>query len=181
MKRYLHTFLWAALLAITAISCKPQPSPTKPQPLDSVYITMDLRMHGDYYGSGHSVYSLDLLSEGLEFDSLGYIVGSGCNLYLSDIFAQADSTLRLPAGQYQMDSIAREKTFLRGMDFEGNVTGTYLLVIEDNQLKRIQLFHTGSMLVNYEEDDVEMTFQLYNADSTIVYRATFRGLTDTAL
>jgi hypothetical protein len=80
-----------------------------------------------------------------------------------------------------MDSIAREKTFLRGMDFEGNVTGTYLLVIEENQLKRIQLFETGSMRVEYDEDDIEMSFLLYSADSTMVYRATCNGMTDTEL
>ena len=80
-----------------------------------------------------------------------------------------------------MDSTAREMRFLPGMDFEGNVTGTYLLVIEDNQLKRIQLFETGSMQVEYDEDDVEMSFLLYSADSTMVYRATYNGMTDTEL
>ena len=185
MKQYiqpvLYILLLSLLLTILAISCKPQPTPSKPQPLDSVYTTMDLRLHGDYYESGHSVYSLDLLSEGLAFDSLGYIVGTGCNLYLSDIFVHIDSTLRLPAGEYLMDSTAREMRFLPGMDFEGNVTGTYLLVIEDNQLKRIQLFETGSMQVEYDEDDVEMSFLLYSADSTMVYRATYNGVTDTEL
>ena len=33
----------------------------------------------------------------------------------------------------------------------------------------------------YDEDDVEMSFLLYNADSTMVYRATYNGVTDTEL
>jgi hypothetical protein len=37
------------------------------------------------------------------------------------------------------------------------------------------------MRVEYDEDDVEMSFLLYSADSTMVYRATYNGMTDTEL
>ena len=45
-------------------------------------------------------------------------------------------------------------TFLRGMSFEGNVTGTYVLVITEDQIQRILLMTGGNMTIAYEADDV---------------------------
>ena len=94
-----------------AVACTPHNKPTKPttnQQVDSIYTESDFRRYDDYYNSGHQVYAIDLLSEGLDYDSTGHIVGTGCNLYLSDIFAPKDSIMRLPAGTYTMDSVAKE-------------------------------------------------------------------------
>ena len=92
-------------------------------------------------------------------------------LFLSDIFVHANS---LVAGHYEMDSVAKEMTFLRGMDFEGNITGTYLLHINENQIQKIVLFTGGSMDIEYLEDDILLDFSLYTTDSTL-YRATYQG------
>lgn len=167
---------WYIAIFVLAVACKPQNKPTSSEilQLDSVFTTADFRMYGDYYESGHQVYAIDLLSEGLAYDSTWHISGSGCNLYLSDIFAHKDSTTRLPAGTYTMDSTAREMTFLRGTSFDDNITGTYLLSIENAQIQRIILFTRGTMTIDYIDDDVVLNFHLYLADSTL-YRATYTG------
>ena len=158
-------------------ACTPHNKPTRPttiQQVDSIYTESKFCLYGDYYNSGHQVYAIDLLSDGLEYDSAWHISGTGCNLYLSDIFVAKDSTKRLPAGYYEMDSVAKEMTFLRGMSFEGNVTGTYLLLITEDQIQRILLMTGGNMTIAYEADDVVLDFNLYTEDSTH-YHATYTG------
>lgn len=172
----MKTYLYIAL-ALLAISCTPQNKPNTPSTTvqaDSIYTTADFRTYGDYYHSGHQLYAIDLLSEGLTYDSAWHISGSGSNLYLSDVFAHMDSTSRLPAGTYHMDSIAEENTFLRGLYFEGNITGTYLLQIQDNQMQQITLFTSGLMTIAYQEQNILLDFTLYTADS-VCYRATYTG------
>lgn len=162
------------LLLLLVASCNPinnPNTPTKPVIADSVFVCADFREYGDYYKTGHQVYAIDLLSQGLEYDSLFHIQGSGYNLFLSDIFTTSKS---LPAGHYQMDSVAKDMTFLRGMDFEGSITGTYLLQISENKIQRITLFTGGSMDVAYLEDEILLDFKLYTADSTL-YHATYQG------
>lgn len=167
-------YIYIAILLIAA-ACKPHNNPTPSiTQVDSIYTTVDIKAHGDYYKSGHQVYAIDLLSEGLSYDSLGYIIGSGYNLFLSDIFAPEDCTTHLPAGTYLMDSIAKEMTFLHGMYFEPNLTGTYLLEIKENKIQRITLFTAGSMIIDYIDEDTLLNFNLYTSDSTH-YRATFHG------
>lgn len=174
MKAYLHI----VALALIVVACKPTHSPTQTTTLqaDSVFTEAEIRAYGEYYQSGHQVYAIDLLSDGLDYDST-FIVGSGYNLYLSDIFVPKDSTERLPAGVYTMDSLVKENTFLRGMDFEGNITGTYLLYIKNNQIEGITLFTSGNMSIDYIDGDTLLDFNLYTADSTH-YHAMFHGYTN---
>ena len=171
MKNYIYI-----LLFLFVVSCKPYNGPTPPgsQPIlkaDSVYVTADFRQYGDYYNTGHQVFAVDLLSQGLEYDTAYHICGTGCNLFLSDIFTHCDS---LPAGHYEMDSVAKDKTFLRGMDFEGNITGTYLLQISNDTIQQIVLFTSGSMDITLEKDSIQLEFSLYTADSAY-YHATYQG------
>ena len=114
------------------------------------------------------------MSDGLDYDSDFHISGSGCNLYLSDVFVAQDRASGLLAGKYEMDTVAKNMTFLRGMDFEGSITGTYLLVIQEDQIQDIMLFTSGSMIVEYTEDNILLDFNLYTADSTL-YHATYQG------
>lgn len=171
----MKTFWYIAILML-AVACQPHKTINKPTvvQIDSVYTIADFRAYDDFYESGHQVYAIDLLSDGLEYDSTWHISGSGCNLYLSDIFVANNHTDSLPAGVYQMDSTAKEMTFLRGMDFEGNITGTYLLMIAEDQIQGITLFTSGSMTVEYQEDEVLLEFKLYTQDSTY-YHANYNG------
>ena len=172
----MKVYLYIAIL-ILVVACKPQNKPTPSTTTlqaDSVYTTADFRAYGDYYQSGHQVYAIDLLSEGLVYDSAWHISGSGYNLYLSDIFVSKNHTSHLPSGTYEMDSTAQEMSFLRGMNFEGSVTGTYLLEIKDNQLQRITLFSRGNMTIENIGEDVQIDFNLYTEDS-VLYHATYIG------
>ena len=170
MKHYIYIVLFLFL-----VGCNPYNRPTHPSSpptlkADSVYTKADFRQYGDYHNTGHQVFAIDLLSEGLEYDSTFHISGSGCNLFLSDIFV----TDSLVEGHYKMDSVAKDMTFLRGMDFEGNITGTYLLHINENQIQKIVLFTGGSMDIAYLEDKILLEFELYTTDSTF-YHATYQG------
>ena len=169
----MKAYIYIAILLLV-VACRPEnkPEPTTVLKVDSLYTIADFRAYGDYYNSGHQVYAVDLLSDGLEYDSAWHISGSGCNLYLSDVFTMKDSTNRVPSGIYDMDSVAREMTFLRGMYFEGNITGTYLLQILDDQIQRITLFSHGTMTVDYSEDDVILDLNLYTEES-VRYHATY--------
>lgn len=172
MKAYLYI-----VLVFLLVACQPPNNPSKPSgvlQMDSVYTQADFRAYGDYYNSNHQVYAIDLLSDGLEYDSVWHISGTGCNLFLSDVFVHKDSVTRLPAGVYQMDSLAKEMCFLRGMYFEGNVTGTYLLTIEEDKIERILLFTAGIMTIDYDDEDVVIDFELYTADS-VRYHGMYQG------
>lgn len=172
----MKAYLYIAILVLTA-ACTPHNRPTQPttiQQADSIYTESCFRIFGDYHNSGHQVYSIDLLSDGLNYDSTGHILGTGCNLYLSDIFAHKDSVTRLPAGTYSMDSTAKDMSFLRGLSFDGSATGTYLLMIQESQMQRIMFFTEGTMTVEYIENDIVLDFNLYLADSTR-YHATYTG------
>lgn len=164
-------------LLLLCVACNPNNNqhnpPSNPNTIkeDSLFSTADFRKHGDYYNTGHQVFAIDLLSDGLTYDSTYHIYGSGCNLFLSDIFTLTDS---LPSGHYTMDSVAKDMTFLRGMYFESNITGTYLLLINQDQIQRIVLFTSGSMDIEYIEDEISIDFSLYTADSSL-YHATYQG------
>jgi hypothetical protein len=174
MKNFIYILILVLLISCDPPINRPQtPTPTTPTlDVDSIYTTADFRTYGDYYNTGLKVFAVDLLSEGLEYDTAYHICGTGCNLFLSDIFTNCDS---LPAGHYKMDSIAKDMTFLKGMYFEGgNITGTYLLQIKDTAIQRIVLFESGSMDVKYTDQGTHLDFKLYTADSTY-YHATYQG------
>ena len=173
MKSYLYI-----ALVLLLVACQPANNPSKPSGLqqeDSIYTLADFRAYGDYYNSNHQVYAIDLLSDGLEYDSVWHISGTGCNLFLSDVFVHKDSVNRLPAGVYQMDSVAREMCFLRGMYFDGNITGSYLLMIEEDKIESIVLFTAGTMTIDYKGEDVVLDFELYTADSVSHYHGMYQG------
>lgn len=143
---------------------------------DSVFIEADLQWHQQYYpGLDYQVFSLDLLSNGLAFDSAYHISGTGYNLYLSDVFLPSHvSTLQ--DGTYRMDTTAQPYTFLPYLDFEGEITGTYLLDINTDKIRRIIGFTDGEMTVQHDEDLICLDIILYiDSTHTECYHATYRG------
>lgn len=166
------------LFLITA--CDPTHKGDDPQPnngmlaYDSIYYTADIQQHGNYYpGLECEVLSIDLLSDGLAFDSSYHIQGSGLNLYLSDIFLP-DSVNTLQDGIYHMDTTAQPFTFLPYMYFEGNITGCYLLDIKEDNIQKIIGFTAGDMTVTTIGEEIALDFVLY-VDSTSRYHATYHG------
>jgi len=172
-------YLFPILILLAA--CNPQrkePTVDKGMSMyDSVYVTADIQWHQQYYPLlDRQVFSIDLLNEGLSFDSAHHIVGTGLNLYLSDILLPMTDTC-LKEGCYQMDTTAAPYTFLPYKYFEGNITGCYLLDIEENQIQRIIGFTAGQMQIEYiSEEDIRLDLLLYTADSTR-YHATYQGPT----
>ncbi len=164
------------LLFLLLTACHPQTNPpvdTLGQ-YDSVYVIADLQWHKQYYPLlERQVFSLDLLSEGLSFDADYHIVGSGCNLYFSDIFLFMTDTV-LPDGCYQMDTLANIQTFLPYMQFEGGVTGCYMLDIKENQIQRILGFTAGEFEITTLGEDIRLDISLYLPDSTR-YHAIYQG------
>lgn len=170
------------LLFILFVACDPSYNNNAPTDgvmteYDSVYTLADIQWHKQYYPMlERQVFSIDLLSEGLSFDSTNHIVGTGYNLYISDIFLPLATTC-LQSGIYQMDSTASSYTFLPYMYFEGNITGCYLLDIQESNIQQIIGFTTGTMQLEYiGENDIRLDLLLYTADS-IRYHAMYEGPT----
>ena len=161
--------LYYIILMLLLVGCIPHNNPNNPTGLqvDSVFTSAKIQWHGDYYNSGHQVFSLDLLSEGLSFDSTQKIVGTGYNLYFSDIFLEKNDTL-LQTGIYRMDTTAQAFSFLPYMYFEGNITGCYLLEIEDGRAKRIIGF-TGGEIELLDVEQMHMDIRLYTEDKKLYH------------
>lgn len=167
-------YILPLLIALSACQPKNAPDRNSSKPIDSLFIIADIQWHNQHYPLlDQNVFSIDLLSQGLLFDSVGNIVGTGYNLYISDIFLPLSDTC-LQAGNYQMDTTAAAYTFLPYMNFDGKSTGSYLLDIQNNNLKRIIGFTTGEMQVEYIGEDILLDVTLYTADSTR-YHAIYQG------
>lgn len=169
----LFKYIFPLMAVLTA--CRPTPRPDDiTMPYDSVYVIADIQWHKQYYPLlDKQVFSMDLLTDGLAFDSTNRIVGTGMNLYFSDIFLPLTDTI-LQEGVYHMDSTAEAFTFLPYMHFEGNITGSYMLDIQQSQLKHIIGFTAGEFKLTSLGEDIRMDISLYTADSTH-YRATYQG------
>ena len=174
----MRIFIYIFLLLVSLVACKPiNPSDTETTiGYDSVYVIADIQWHKQYYPLlDKQVFSIDLLSEGLDFDSTNHIVGTGINLYFSDIFLPLTDTV-LQEGIYRMNSTPEAYTFLPYMYFEGNITGCYMLNIQEGNIERIIGFTAGEFeIITMGDDDIRMDISLYTADSTH-YHATYQGL-----
>jgi hypothetical protein len=160
-------------VACCLIGCKPV-EPVKPKVLDLTFTQGSVICYGQYYeGLPQNVVALDLYSKDITFDSLGHIVGTGTNLYVSDIFLPLGDTIP-QNGTYQCDTTGAENTFLPGMDFDGNPTGTYILDLEDSQLTRVILCSDSSFLFTRAGDSINIEFNLIGNKQP--YSAHFHGV-----
>lgn len=173
MKRVLFLIV---IVAVLFSACKKKGGNTPAQNvLPKEYTTAIVQNYGSFYkdeGFEYQVFTLDLYSKGISFDSLGYLHGSGYNLYFSDIFLPEKSMLLDTV--YTIDSIPKIATFLKGMDFEGNYTGAYLLSIVDGQLDGISLVTDGSFAIETANDSILMSFNVVVGEKT-KYAATYKG------
>ena len=142
---------------------------------DSIYVIADMQWHQQYYPLlDRQVFSIDLLSEGLDFDSAHHIMGTGLNLYFSDIFMSMTDN-ELQEGLYRMDTTTAAQTFLPYQYFEGgNITGCYMLDIEESKIQRIIGFTAGEFTLTSLGEDIRMDISLYTEDSTR-YHAIYQG------
>lgn len=176
----MRIFKYILLLTVAMASCHPLPDGSDIDNIvqyDSVYVTADIQWHKQYYPQlDRQVFSIDLLSAGLSFDSTHHIVGTGMNLYFSDIFMPI-SERKLLEGTYCMDTTTNAQTFLPYQYFEGgNITGCYMLDISENKIQRIVGFTNGEFTITSLGEDIHMDISLYSADSTH-YHAIYQGPT----
>ncbi len=174
--RLKHNIILIAALAALLSACTSgnTPDPVKRLRADTVFTMAQVEAYGAHYpGLERNVFSLDLYSKGLNLDS-GYIQGTGTNLYFSDIFLPTTAT-GLCEGEYRLDTTAQAFTTLPGVDFEGNITGAYLLLVQESSLAKIYLFRSGTFTLRQEGDTTQMDFHLVTDDQQ-TYNATFRGI-----
>lgn len=165
-----HSIAYIILLTML-VGCKPT-TPSAYRGLPKTYATAYEQIHGHCYDSvAQAVVSLDLYSTGLELNEDKRIVGTGYNLYISDIFVP-DSLLE--AGSYRSDTTAEAFTFLPGKDYEGYPFGMYILNIEEDQIKQIQILDSGSFV--YRNDSLLFTLYYKNVyGSKATYTCTYSG------
>ena len=176
-KQVWKTGIAATLLVLFTLAGCQTYTPTKKQTLDSVYCVGYIEQYGKAYtGLERNVYALDLYTEGMALDSTRHIVGSGLNLYLSDIFL--DDTV-FQTGTYHSDTTTEAFTFLPGRSFEGTPTGIYLLSISEGKSTGIQVIDSGRMAVEWTSDSLyHIELELYYNKGT-QYKARFEGATET--
>lgn len=166
------------LLAVGISACSPTTS-SRRRGLPAEYTEAWQTAYGHCYDSvPAAVVSLDLYSDGLSVDNEQHkMVGTGYNLYLSDIFVP-DSLLA--AGTYRTAETGDPFTFLPGRDWEGTPSGMYLLYVEEGQLQAIQVLDSGIVVVRDTANsltDLQCTLYYHNAYGyRVQYTTHFQGI-----
>ena len=168
MKKTVFLLLGAAM---ALSSCRPS-SPSVYRGLPKTYTTAYTTAYGHCYDSvPAAVLTLDLYSEGLKLNREKSIKGTGYNLCFSDVLVP-DSLLE--EGEYRSADTAEPFTFLPGRSFEGYPHGAYILNIEEDKVKSIQVIDSG--LFVYRNDSLLFTLYYRNEyGSKITYSCTFSG------
>lgn len=141
-------------------SCRQPVTPIHYQTLDSVLTSGRLEYYGQFYqaeGIDYDVVCLDLYSKGLGLNKDGRMEGVGTNLYIGDIFLSTATPAAvkakdfLPEDTYESDSVAELTHFLRGIEYDGNYGGSYVLLMGESGYK-VYPITEGKMTVTYIGD-----------------------------
>lgn len=176
MKRNWFCGLGLVALVLLCAQCNPNKPVIHPERANT-FDKGRAVFYGAYYaqeGIAQNVLSIDLYSENLGLDSANVMVGTGVNLYLSDVFLAPQDTF-LVKGTYACDTTAQPLTFLPGMNYEGHVSGAYLLDVTDGNLEKITLLQEGSFTLTYSRDTTKIAFLFKGVDGKD-YAAQFSGL-----
>ncbi len=167
-------FIFILLLVASVVAgCRVKGRPNPPVVAPDEYELAYVESFGRFYDSVPlNVFGLDLYGGDLYLDSTYHMVGTGWNLYLSDIFL---AEKQLMPGDYHSDPDPKAYTFLPGMDFEGMPHGSYLLQIENAGIVDIRVFEEGCMHVEQIGDTMDVSIYFTQKQDTI-YRAHFRGV-----
>lgn len=103
-------------------------------------------------GLDNEVVMLDLYSNGLRIIQ-GKMNGTGTNLCFEHVFLPAGENRLQDGTTFTMDTTGAEYTFLPGRDYDGNVTGAYILEVEDSKLQTITLIEDGTFTVTALTND----------------------------
>ncbi len=176
MRYVKETIRYGLLLVVLCfMQCRESVTTTTKQ-RESHYDKGQAVFYGAYYaeeGVEQNVVALDMYSKGLSLDSAGYMVGSGVNLYISDIFLPEQDSF-LVETTYVSDTTGNVFTFLPGVNYEGQISGAYVLEVTDGALSSAEVFPEGSFNVVSKEDSVFIEFLLKN-EAGKKYAADFKG------
>ncbi|MBO4361518.1 MAG: hypothetical protein J5823_01915 [Paludibacteraceae bacterium] len=161
MKNKFPFIVLAITLLVTGMTgCYPPSKPITYQTLDTLLTSGQLEYYGAFYeaeGVPYDVICLDLYSKGLGLNEEGMMEGVGTNLYIGDIFistatpsAEKASSLLID-DTYESDSVAELSHFLRGLDYDGNYGGSYVLLMGESGYK-VYPITEGEMTVTYIGD-----------------------------
>lgn len=181
MRTLLHTCFVALSLCLAVCfgACRPYNTPHVYQNLDTLLTSGRVEAYGAFYapeGIDYPVFSLDLYGTGVGLNDKGAIEGTGTNLYLSDIFVPVGLDA-LPEGIYRCDSLAKEYTFLRGMNYDGNYGGSYVLLIGESSYT-VYLIVSAEMQLSYIGDTMQLDGQAM-LDNKKAYPFHFKGVLPT--
>ena len=166
-------------VVMSLMACRPYSPVRVYQNLDTLLTSGRVEAYGAFYapeGISYPVFSLDLYGQGIGLNDKGAIEGKGTNLYLSDIFVPEGET-RLVAGTYSADSVAKPMIFLRGMNYDGNYGGSYVLLVGESSYT-VHLIHSAEMQVAYSGDTLILDGQAV-LDKNKTYPFHFRGVLPT--
>ena len=178
MRTILHTAVAAVCLCLMLCftACRPYNTPHVNQALDTLLTSGRVESYGAFYapeGVNYPVFSLDLYGQGVGLNEKGSIEGKGTNLYLSDIFVPEGQT-SLIEGTYRCDTVAKEFAFLRGMNYDGNYGGSYVLLIGETSYT-VYLIRSAEMQLSYIGDTMLLDGQAV-LENKKVYPFHFKGV-----
>ena len=174
-------FLLILPLAILITACGSNVTPEKKTIGETRFTTAYAKSYGAHYASrgiAQNVIDFDLYSANIDLDSTHHIVGTGSNLYISDIFVPTAETTLQPES-YRSDTTGSDYTFLPGVDYEGNISGAYLLRINDGSLSGYTVFNDGTFTLTQDGDTTQVLFTLHYTEGNNIqrtYEAEFRGI-----
>ena len=158
--KYRYIYIILALAGVMFMGCKKHYTPTTTQTIDSLLTSGRLEYYGAYYqkeGINYDVVCLDLYSKGLGLNKDGKMEGTGTNLYIGDIFVTtatpkaSQASDYLPEDSYVCDSVAELSHFLRGVEYDDNYGGSYVLLMSESGYKVLPVTK-GEMTVTYIGD-----------------------------
>ncbi len=164
MFKQITRYIFCLLAGILLYSCgnginEPTPNVTLRQPFTAGYAVY-YGTYYDYLSIDAHVFELDLYTEGLGIDSTGQYVGTGQNLYMTDIFSLGCDSL-LTEGIYTVDTLYQYTagSILGGESYGGIPGGAQLINVSSTGIS-YDYIKSGTMEVKYRNDSVFIAFKL---------------------
>lgn len=179
MFKQIRLYIFCLLAGILLYSCnnginEPSKNVTLRQPFTTGYAVY-YGTYYDYLGIDTHVFELDLYTEGLGLDSTGQYVGTGQNLYMTDIFSLGSDSL-LTEGIYNVDNLYQYTagSILGGESYGGIPGGAQLINVSSTGISYDYII-SGTMTVAYSNDSTILNFKLQTKQGTLIENQ-FRGI-----